>query len=96
MGRGSGRGCIYCRCRTSYSLEAVSCTFSVPVPFSFHLCPCALPRRIKQPVLKLHAGKDAACKPCHVAPLAPVCGSDGHTYSSVVRTRAPAGRGGCH
>ncbi|NWU03466.1 TICN2 protein, partial [Urocynchramus pylzowi] len=34
------------------------------------------------------------CKPCHAAPLAAVCGSDGHTYSSAVRTAAPPrGRG---
>lgn len=28
------------------------------------------------------------CKPCHAAPLAPVCGSDGHTYSSAVSAAA--------
>lgn len=52
--------------------------------------------RIKQPALKLHANKDTACKPCHMAQLASVCGSDGHTYSSVVRTPRPTGMGmGC-
>lgn len=41
----------------------------------------ALPFRIKQ-----HGG----CRPCHSARPAPVCGSDGHTYSSAVS----AGMGG--
>lgn len=65
-------------------------------------CPCLiftplhvpfppLSRRIKQPALKLHGNKDTVCKPCHMAQLASVCGSDGHTYSSVVRNPDPGG-----
>lgn len=67
---------------------------SLPLSLS-HFClhPCALPSRsscrIKQPALKLHGNKDTACKPCHMAQLASVCGSDGHTYSSVVRNPSP-------
>nr|KAF6425798.1 SPARC (osteonectin), cwcv and kazal like domains proteoglycan 2 [Molossus molossus] len=49
-----------------------------------------LEHRIKQPALKLHAGKDSACKPCHMAQLASVCGSDGHTYSSVCKLEQQA------
>lgn len=49
------------------------------------------PSRIKPLGPKAHGG----CKPCHAAPVAAVCGSDGHTYSSAVRTAAPAaGTGG--
>lgn len=50
-----------------------------------HIFPIHSPR-IKQPALKFHGNKDSACKPCHMAQLASVCGSDGHTYSSVVRS----------
>ncbi|KAJ8795020.1 hypothetical protein J1605_018607 [Eschrichtius robustus] len=49
-----------------------------------------LEHRIKQPALKLHGNKDTMCKPCHMAHLASVCGSDGHTYSSVVRSPGPS------
>ncbi|EPQ06798.1 Testican-2, partial [Myotis brandtii] len=49
-----------------------------------------LEHRIKQPALKLHANKDTACKPCHMAQLASVCGSDGHTYSSVCKLEQQA------
>jgi len=48
-----------------------------------------LEHRIKQPAPKLPGNKETICKPCHVAPLASVCGSDGHTYSSVVRSSGP-------
>lgn len=52
------------------------------------LTPC----RIKPLGPKAHGG----CKPCHAAPVAAVCGSDGHTYSSPVRTAVPvAGTGLC-
>ncbi|XP_076981114.1 testican-2 isoform X2 [Tamandua tetradactyla] len=49
-----------------------------------------LEHRIKQPTLKLHGNKDAVCKPCHMAQLASVCGSDGHTYSSVCKLEQQA------
>lgn len=49
-----------------------------------------LEHRIKQPALKLHGNKDTACKPCHMAQLASVCGSDGHTYSSVCKLEQQA------
>lgn len=47
------------------------------------------PCRIKPLSPKAHGG----CKPCHAAPLAAVCGSDGHTYSSAVRTGHRRGDG---
>lgn len=56
---------------------------SIPVPPPSSSC------RIKQPALKLQGNKDTICKPCHMAQLASVCGSDGHTYSSVVRSPSP-------
>lgn len=65
----------------------VSCTFCHLS--SLYLHPHIFPihsHRIKQPALKLHGNKDSTCKPCHMAQLASVCGSDGHTYSSVVRS----------
>uniref|UniRef100_A0A8C5K8S0 Sparc/osteonectin, cwcv and kazal-like domains proteoglycan 2 n=1 Tax=Jaculus jaculus TaxID=51337 RepID=A0A8C5K8S0_JACJA len=43
-----------------------------------------------QPSLKLHGNKDSICKPCHMAQLASVCGSDGHTYSSVCKLEQQA------
>ncbi|NIG60349.1 testican [Pontoporia blainvillei] len=49
-----------------------------------------LEHRIKQPALKLHGNKDTMCKPCHMAHLASVCGSDGHTYSSVCKLEQQA------
>lgn len=49
-----------------------------------------LEHRIKQPALKLHGNQDAICKPCHMAQLASVCGSDGHTYSSVCKLEQQA------
>lgn len=60
----------------------------VPISPPIHL------HRIKQPALKFHGGKDSICKPCHMAQLASVCGSDGHTYSSVVRSLGPVWGGG--
>ncbi|NWH54729.1 TICN2 protein, partial [Fregata magnificens] len=42
--------------------------------------------RIKPPGAKGHGG----CKPCHAAPLAAVCGSDGHTYSSACKLEQQA------
>lgn len=53
------------------------------------LCVClslSLPPmdRIKQPALKHHGNKESFCKPCYMTQLASVCGTDGHTYSSVV------------
>ncbi|PNJ40664.1 testican-2 isoform X3 [Pongo abelii] len=49
-----------------------------------------LEHRIKQPTVKLHGNKDSICKPCHMAQLASVCGSDGHTYSSVCKLEQQA------
>ncbi|KAG9485130.1 hypothetical protein GDO78_008303 [Eleutherodactylus coqui] len=49
-----------------------------------------LEHRIKQPNLKLHGNKDNLCKPCHVTQPASVCGSDGHTYSSVCKLEQQA------
>ncbi|XP_063817529.1 testican-2 [Pseudophryne corroboree] len=49
-----------------------------------------LEHRIKQPNLKLHGSKDNLCKPCHVTQPASVCGSDGHTYSSVCKLEQQA------
>jgi len=49
-----------------------------------------LEHRIKQPAPKLPGNKETICKPCHVAPLASVCGSDGHTYSSVCKLEQQA------
>ncbi|KAH0623553.1 hypothetical protein JD844_006433 [Phrynosoma platyrhinos] len=46
--------------------------------------------RIKQPALKLHGNKESLCKPCHMTQLASVCGSDGHTYSSVCKLEQQA------
>lgn len=62
----------------------------LPIPTS----PPVHVHRIKQPSLKLHGGKDSICKPCHMAQLASVCGSDGHTYSSVVRSLGHVWGGG--
>ncbi|KAF1511400.1 Testican-2, partial [Eudyptula minor] len=45
-----------------------------------------LEHRIKPPGAKGHGG----CKPCHAAPLAAVCGSDGHTYSSACKLEQQA------
>ncbi|KFQ97731.1 Testican-2, partial [Nipponia nippon] len=42
--------------------------------------------RIKPLGTKGHGG----CKPCHAAPLAAVCGSDGHTYSSACKLEQQA------
>ncbi|XP_033004998.1 testican-2 [Lacerta agilis] len=49
-----------------------------------------LEHRIKQPALKLHGNKESLCKPCHMTQLASVCGSDGHTYSSVCKLEQQA------
>ncbi|XP_006027958.1 testican-2 [Alligator sinensis] len=49
-----------------------------------------LEHRIKQPALKLHGNKESFCKPCHMTQLASVCGSDGHTYSSVCKLEQQA------
>nr|KAF6459072.1 SPARC (osteonectin), cwcv and kazal like domains proteoglycan 2 [Rousettus aegyptiacus] len=49
-----------------------------------------LEHRIKQPALKLHGSRDTICKPCHMAHLASVCGSDGHTYSSTCKLEQQA------
>lgn len=63
----------------------------ISVPVSSPSLSC----RIKQPALKLHGSRDTICKPCHMAHLASVCGSDGHTYSSTVRNPGPRwGEGG--
>ncbi|XP_032551529.1 testican-2 isoform X1 [Chiroxiphia lanceolata] len=45
-----------------------------------------LEHRIKPLGPKAHGG----CKPCHAAPLAAVCGSDGHTYSSACKLEQQA------
>ncbi|KAM6105384.1 testican-2 [Pterocles gutturalis] len=45
-----------------------------------------LEHRIKPLGTKGHGG----CKPCHAAPLAAVCGSDGHTYSSACKLEQQA------
>ncbi|NXT01615.1 TICN2 protein, partial [Jacana jacana] len=45
-----------------------------------------LEHRIKPLGSKGHGG----CKPCHAAPLAAVCGSDGHTYSSACKLEQQA------
>ncbi|XP_070608333.1 testican-2 isoform X2 [Erythrolamprus reginae] len=49
-----------------------------------------LEHRIKQPAVKLHGNKENLCKPCHMTQLASVCGSDGHTYSSVCKLEQQA------
>ncbi|XP_055969408.1 testican-2 [Sorex fumeus] len=46
--------------------------------------------RIKQPALRPRPGRDPLCKPCHMDQLASVCGSDGHTYSSVCKLEQQA------
>lgn len=81
--------------RANFLLELVSRNFPMHVPLSF-LLPLLSSCRIKQPALKLAGNKDTICKPCHMTPLASVCGSDGHTYSSVVRSPGPrcGGKGG--
>lgn len=101
-GQGQGGSCIYYRSprATSFWNQSPETSLALSVShFCFH--PCALPFcpscRIKQPALKLHGNKDNMCKPCHMAHLASVCGSDGHTYSSVVRSPGPRrGVGGVH
>lgn len=101
-GQGQGGSCIYYRSprATSFWNQSPEPSLALSVShFCFH--PCALPFcsscRIKQPALKLHGNKDTMCKPCHMAHLASVCGSDGHTYSSVVRSSGPRrGGGGVH
>ncbi|KAL2303241.1 hypothetical protein Nmel_010706, partial [Mimus melanotis] len=45
-----------------------------------------LEHRIKPLGPKAHGG----CKPCHAAPVAAVCGSDGHTYSSACKLEQQA------
>lgn len=49
-----------------------------------------LEHRIKQPAVKLHGSKENLCKPCHATTPAPVCGTDGHTYSSVCKLEQQA------
>ncbi|KAM8923844.1 testican-2 isoform 2-T2 [Pelodytes ibericus] len=49
-----------------------------------------LEHRIKQPNLKLHGSKDNLCKPCLATQPASVCGSDGHSYSSVCKLEQQA------
>uniref|UniRef100_H3BC84 Testican-2 n=1 Tax=Latimeria chalumnae TaxID=7897 RepID=H3BC84_LATCH len=41
-----------------------------------------LEHRIKQPASTLNGNKESLCKPCHMTQSAPVCGSDGHVYTS--------------
>uniref|UniRef100_A0A8C4PCI2 SPARC (osteonectin), cwcv and kazal like domains proteoglycan 2 n=1 Tax=Dromaius novaehollandiae TaxID=8790 RepID=A0A8C4PCI2_DRONO len=50
----------------------------------------SLARRIKPPGPKAREGPESACKPCPGAPLAAVCGSDGHTYSSACKLEQQA------
>ncbi|XP_064369681.1 testican-2 isoform X2 [Dromaius novaehollandiae] len=49
-----------------------------------------LEHRIKPPGPKAREGPESACKPCPGAPLAAVCGSDGHTYSSACKLEQQA------
>nr|XP_033799598.1 testican-2 isoform X2 [Geotrypetes seraphini] len=49
-----------------------------------------LEHRIKQPSGKLHGNKENVCKPCSAAQPAPICGSDGHTYTSVCKLEQQA------
>ncbi|NWJ04173.1 TICN2 protein, partial [Crypturellus undulatus] len=50
-----------------------------------------LEHRIKPPASwKAHEAKEGTCRACHAAPLAAVCGSDGHTYSSACKLEQQA------
>lgn len=46
--------------------------------------------RIKQPSVRARPGQGPACTPCHAEQLASVCGSDGHTYSSLCKLEQQA------
>uniref|UniRef100_A0A8C6ZE72 SPARC (osteonectin), cwcv and kazal like domains proteoglycan 2 n=1 Tax=Nothoprocta perdicaria TaxID=30464 RepID=A0A8C6ZE72_NOTPE len=50
-----------------------------------------LEHRLKAPASwKARDTKEGACRACHAAPLAAVCGSDGHTYSSACKLEQQA------
>ncbi|NXT58617.1 TICN2 protein, partial [Pluvianellus socialis] len=67
--------------------QKVKCSrHKVCVAQGYQRAMCISRRKLEHRIKPLGTKGHGSCKPCHAAPLAAVCGSDGHTYSSEVRT----------